>query len=100
MSSLKVILSIFSLLLAGLLAYFLFSLKYDVLVLENKKRTLISQIREDQGTLHTLQAEWTYLNSPKRLKYLISMYSDLKPVKGKQVIDLEALKEESQKEKE
>lgn len=93
MSSFKVVLSVVSILLAVILAYFLFSLKYDVLVLENEKRQLITQIKEDQSELHTLNAEWTYLNEPKRLKNLISTYTDLKPVKGKQVIEIDRLVE-------
>lgn len=86
----KITLSVLAVSSAIILAYFLFSLKYDVLVLENKKRSLIAQIKSDQTTLHTLNAEWSYLNDPTRLKNLISTYTDLKPVSGKQIktIDL------------
>lgn len=89
MTPIKAMLSVFAVCAAFILAYFLFSLKYEVMQLETKKRILIGQIKSNQAALHTLQAEWTYLNDPARLKSLIDAFTDLRPAAGRQVVPLD-----------
>ncbi|WP_404379363.1 hypothetical protein [Caenispirillum salinarum] len=46
----------------------LFVLKVEVQALEDKLTRLNAQIRSDRAAVHVLEAEWSYLNDPARLR--------------------------------
>ncbi len=48
----------------------MFLLKYKVQDLENELIAKQEQVIRDQGAIRVLQAEWTYLNDPERLRQL------------------------------
>lgn len=46
----------------------LFVLKFEVQALEDKLTRLNAEIRRDRAAVHVLEAEWSYLNDPARLR--------------------------------
>lgn len=66
------------------LGWSLFHVKYTVVDLENAHRSLRKSILAKSEELHVLNAEWTFLNNPERLKELTSKYLKLEPVRGEQ----------------
>lgn len=48
----------------------LFLLKYQVQALEDRLHSTTAQIERDKSAIRVLQAEWTYLNDPGRLRRL------------------------------
>lgn len=46
----------------------LFVLKVEVQSLEDKLTRLNAEIRRDRAAVHVLEAEWSYLNDPARLR--------------------------------
>lgn len=46
----------------------LFVLKVEVQALEDKLTRLNAEIRRDRAAVHVLEAEWSYLNDPARLR--------------------------------
>ena len=68
---------------------FLFRIKYEVQTLEQLRERLKSEIGQVKESLHVLNAEWSYLNDPKRLQNLCAKYlPHLKPVNSNQLITL------------
>jgi hypothetical protein len=62
--------TLFWILLAALVGFGLFQVKYKVQTLENDLRRLNANITAEQEQLHVLRAEWAYLNHPLRLEEL------------------------------
>ena len=58
------------LLLAGALSLALFALKYEVQDLEDELTGLNHSIMADTQAIHVLEAEWSHLNDPARLRVL------------------------------
>lgn len=70
----------------------LFLLKHDVQTMEDRLAQLNRTIKTDRTEIHVLQAEWTYLNDPDRLRALTAKFlPDMKPVSSDQVTTLAAL---------
>lgn len=63
----------------------LYHLKYEVLALENEKKSLQAQIHQDREATAVLEAEWAYLNNPKRLQTLVEKYLALHPMQTAQI---------------
>lgn len=61
--------------------------KYTVVNLQNQVGALDHQINKYKQDYHVLQAEWTYLTSPKRIEILAEAY-----LKGNKEITAEQLK--------
>ncbi|MFQ3623111.1 MAG: hypothetical protein SNJ73_06160, partial [Acetobacteraceae bacterium] len=53
---------------------FLYQVKHDVLELEGRLASLNRQIQATQDRLHVLDAEWSMLNEPGRLRDLASRH--------------------------
>ncbi len=68
------------LLLAGALSMALFSVKYQVQDLEQEMVGLNKSIINERQSIHVLQAEWSDLNDPERLRILAGRYLGMKPV--------------------
>ncbi len=61
--------------------------KYEVVFLKKTLKTLNADIEESMDNIKVLNAEWSFLNSPKRLKKLASKYlPDMKPIGIDQVM--------------
>lgn len=66
----------------------LFSVKYQVHDLEDDLVALNKAIVAERQTLHVLEAEWSYLNDPARLRELAERHLDLAPVAAGQMADM------------
>lgn len=63
----------------------LFMLKYEVQGLEDELARLNREIRSDRAAVHVLQAEWSYMNDPARLRDLASRHLGMAPLAPDQV---------------
>lgn len=63
----------------------LFMLKYEVQGLEDELARLNREIRSDRAAVHVLEAEWSYLNDPARLRDLASRHLGMAPLAPDQV---------------
>ncbi|MCA1972659.1 MAG: hypothetical protein LDL44_07450, partial [Caenispirillum sp.] len=63
----------------------LFMLKYEVQGLEDELTRLNREIRSDRAAVHVLEAEWSYLNDPARLRDLASRHLGMAPLAPDQV---------------
>lgn len=62
-------------------------IKYEVVFLRKTLRTLTKETEKCMDNIKVLEAEWSYLNRPERLKKLANKYlPDMKPVSLKQVM--------------
>lgn len=73
--------------LTFLLGSGLLVMKNQVQNLENQLVSINKDIQEDIKTIHILKAEWSHLNSPKRLRLLAEKHILLNPVKAEQIIN-------------
>jgi hypothetical protein len=69
----------------------LFLLKYKVQALENELVARQEQVVRDRSAIRVLQAEWTYLNDPERLRRLSVEHLGFGPATVKNVADISAL---------
>lgn len=66
--------------------------KYTVVNLQNEIGNLNHQINKHKQDYHVLQAEWTYLTSPKRIEILAEAYlKNNKEITAEQLKNLEKL---------
>ena len=73
-------LTIAAVLLAALMAYGLYNMKYEVKGLEGRLTELNHQLLEQEEAIQVLRAEWSYLNRPARLQRLAQRHLELAPV--------------------
>jgi len=66
-------------------------LKNSVYRLETELKSINRDIRTDIESIHILNAEWSKLNNPTRLRSLVSNHISLNPVKAEQIINYSAL---------
>ena len=66
-------------------------MKNSVYRLEDELKTINQNIQNDIETIHILNAEWSKLNSPSRLRALVASHTALNPVKAEQIINYSAL---------
>jgi hypothetical protein len=69
----------------------MFMLKYQVQAMESKLIIAQRQIRIEQESIHAAKADWSYLNDPIRLRDLGERYVEMRPIRAKQMIAIEAL---------
>lgn len=79
-------------------------MKYEVVFLRRNLKILAEETKQCLDNIKVLEAEWSYLNNPKRLKTLAEKYlPEMKPIGIKQVMsynkvissDLTATKKEN-----
>ncbi len=63
-----------------------FMFKFHISELCSYNRTIERTIAQRQDELRTLQAEWTYLNSPRRLRQLAVDVLKMKPTELNQMV--------------
>ncbi|MDA0305051.1 MAG: hypothetical protein O3B76_02030 [Proteobacteria bacterium] len=83
-------------LLAASLSLTLFVVKYHVQDLEEQLTGLNRSITDDKQAIHVLNAEWSHLNDPDRLKALAKRYLGFDAVQSSQVGTLKELLPEAQ----
>ncbi|MEQ8194318.1 MAG: cell division protein FtsL [Rhodospirillales bacterium] len=67
-------------LLAGALSLILFTVKYQVQDLEHELKSLVQDIDANKRAIHVLNAEWSHLNNPARLRRLAERHLNMQPV--------------------
>lgn len=65
--------------------------KNSVYKMENELKQITTQNIKDAENIHVLDAEWSTLNNPTRLRKLAKNHIDLKPIKPEQIINYSAL---------
>lgn len=73
--------------LTFLLGSGLLVMKNQVQNLEDQLVEINKNIQDDVKTIHILKAEWSHLNSPKRLRILAEKHIALNPVRAEQIIN-------------
>ncbi len=66
-------------------------MKNSVYRLENELKRINQSIQTDIETIHILNAEWSKLNNPARLRALVADHIALNPIKAEQIINYSAL---------
>jgi hypothetical protein len=69
----------------------LFLVKYKVQGLEGQLAAKRAEIVRDRSEIRVLEAEWTYLNDPERLRRLSEQYLGLRPAVPENVTTMAAL---------
>jgi hypothetical protein len=78
-------------LLAVMIGVGMYLLKYKVQGLEDQLIAKREQIQRTRGAIRVLEAEWTYLNDPGRLRRLSAQYLGFGPAVPQNVVDISAL---------
>jgi len=69
----------------------LFLLKYKVQALEDQLVASQHQVVRDRSAIRVLEAEWTYLNDPERLRRLSAEHLGFGPATASHIVDISAL---------
>ncbi len=72
-------------------AVVLFNVKYEVADYIAKVKSLENQLVAEREAINDLNAEWSYLNRPERLKELAARYLDLEPLHVQQIVSMNDL---------
>lgn len=84
-----IVLSLIFLLLAGLCVS---RMKYEVVFLKHRLKEINTQLNKYQDDIKIYNAEWNYLNDPKRLQLLAAKcLPHLRPTENHQIINFETL---------
>lgn len=67
----------------------LFQVKFNVQNLSKDMAILQKQLKQERDSMYVLQAEWTYLNQPARLKALSDKYLKLQAIQLSQLHKIE-----------
>jgi cell division protein FtsL len=81
------------LLLVITVGYAMFQVKYEVMQQEDALARINREIADTRDQIRVLDAEWSYLSQPNRLKRLASRYLDLSPINAAQIVELSAIPE-------
>ena len=79
------------LILASVIGWGVYQVKYEVQRLETKLVRLNRTIVADQEMIQVLSAEWSYLNQPQNLEVLSRRWLELEPLTGKQFTTIEQI---------
>ena len=91
MSNIKTAISILWCLLAVVIGSYYFVVTNDVQNLEKELAQINRDIENDIRDIHILEADWSELNNPERLKVLAGKYISLDFIKPEQIINYSAL---------
>lgn len=84
-----IVLSSIFLVLAG---FCVSRMKYEVMFLKDRLKEINKQLGKYEDDIKVYNAEWSYLNDPKRLQRLATKYlPHLRPTENKQIINFETL---------
>lgn len=76
---------------ASVLSIGVYAMKYEVERLDERFAALQRKLMQQEEMLQVLEAEWTFLNRPERLKELAARHLDLKPVAVRQITAIDTL---------
>jgi len=82
----RITIAIWCVLLSAVI-YVLFQVKYEVQFLARDLAETKRQLKEEKASIKVLNAEWTYLNQPSRLRELANRHLQLGPISNIQVVD-------------
>ena len=71
--------------LAGALSLVVFAVKYQVQDLDQELEALNQDIKANVRAIHVLNAEWSHMNNPARLRNLAERHLNMKPVHADQL---------------
>ncbi|MBR5598571.1 MAG: hypothetical protein IKW39_00875 [Alphaproteobacteria bacterium] len=91
MSNVKTAISVLWIMFTFVIGAYYFVLTNDVQNLEKELAQINSDIRNDIRDIHILEADWSELNNPERLKSLAGKYISLDFIKPEQIINYSAL---------
>jgi hypothetical protein len=77
--------------LAVVVGISMFLIKYKVQDLEEELQAKREEISRDRSAIRVLEAEWTYLNAPERLRRLSAQHLGFGPSVPQNMTDIEAL---------
>ena len=77
--------------LAGVVGVGLFFVKHEVSDLETRLAGVTHDIQSNEEEVHVLQAEWSYLNDPARLRELAEKHLGMRPIAPTQIATLDTL---------
>ena len=83
--------TIFTLLIAAVMAVSLFFLKYEVTNLEQQLEGLNKSIVADHEAIHVLKAEWSHVNEIGRVRELSQRYLELGPTSPARIVTIDEL---------
>jgi len=76
--------TLFTTVLAASTGLALFVVKYQVQDLEDTLTQINREIASNRQAVHVLKAEWSHLNEPNRLRFLVARHLDLGPLENGQ----------------
>jgi cell division protein FtsL len=77
--------------LAGAVGIGLFLVKHEVKAMEARLAGINQEIQRNREEIHVLNAEWSYLNDPARLRDLAQRHLGMKPIGPTQVAGFDFL---------
>jgi cell division protein FtsL len=77
----------------GLLAFMVFQVEYKVRSVRAELEMVNKQIALYEEDIHVLEAEWAYLNQPRRVKQLAANYLNMENVSYMQLAGIERIPE-------
>ncbi|HEU5048376.1 MAG TPA: hypothetical protein VFT64_11110 [Rickettsiales bacterium] len=69
----------------------LYMVKYKVQAVRAEVLATERQLIEEKRNQHVLNAEWTYLTRPERLRTLAAKYLNMQPMRGQQIAEFSTL---------
>lgn len=72
-------------------AFGLYMVKYTVQDMQREVARLDAELKNEQESLHLLNAEWAYLNRPERLRDMAERHLQLAPFDTRRMTDIRAL---------
>jgi|HubBroStandDraft_6_1064221.scaffolds.fasta_scaffold1135085_2 hypothetical protein len=81
------------LLLVIAVGYAMFQVKYEVMQQEETLARLSKEIADSREQIRVIDAEWSYLTRPDRLKRLAARYLNLAPIAAAQIAELSTVPE-------
>ena len=91
MSNVKTAITVLWCLITVVIGSYYFVLTNDVQNLEKQLAQINSDIENDIRDIHILEADWSELNNPERLRELAGKYISLDFIKPEQIINYSAL---------
>ena len=91
MGSTRFAANIILVILAFFVTFAMFITKNTVRDMEKELRIVNMDIEKNKEEIHVLNAEWTYLNRPERIRQLAAKYTPLDGIKSTQMINYAAL---------
>ncbi len=81
-----------SLIFLVLIGFCVSRVKYEVVFLKDRLKEINEKLEKCDDDFKVYNAEWSYLNDPKRLKILAAKYfPDMRPTENKQVISYDVV---------